>query len=290
MKAIHIATTSLLLLTTSLTWAQSSVLISDEKIPIEIKRDGLICSEARPDGGFGSVPATIRINTNKIADRTHRVGKTIGLYVKLPSHVTCLDLDAEIKSIPNTLTVRRVLKRISKNLSAKLTLEIPVNVDGKNLILTGNQSWMENSYVPHINSYVTLTHPQSATSVVGLACMAVFSGSSKHNLSVGSLGGRGKSNVAIATKTLASLAECEDIKNELLKTFKAIDPGNHGTPLRVTRELKYDFRYIIGNRGEQMCQQIEIDKVTTNIENHRLTGMKVFPIKTVSLVKCFANI
>ena len=290
--------------------ATERTLINEETVPVDVTVGSFQCHDAIPDHGFGRVPARVSIQEKNVFDRTLRTKGLGSFYTQLPATVVCADLKADLAKIPSDLAVERKVYRIveeswdKKTLISRLEgehgLEIPVLVAGAKLVLHAKNDWLEENapkdvalprQLPQSITYTAHTYPRSGTEWVGLFCLASYPSGPANLLTLGGLSGYnspwwGHSNVDGAGKAYPDAASCEVVRNELVTRFNAEDPDNWGTRLAVSRKLETVYRYILDNQAKRMCEEIELDTVTTEIVGIKLDGARAYPIRTVPLSEC----
>ncbi|HTL11974.1 MAG TPA: hypothetical protein VL588_05780 [Bdellovibrionota bacterium] len=292
--------------------AEDSVttLVSDEQVPVEILPAAWKCRNAIPDYGYGAMPGAVAVAQKDVFDRTLRLEGSEGLRAELPDGVTCESIHEALSEVPRDLKVHRVLDRTTDltwdhrrtvtRLQSRLTLEIPVQVAGAGLVLTGDQDWLESNVAPGADpealplqtSYHALLFPQAGADFIGLTCKPDYEGATRFHLSIGDLAGDpimngGVTNVDIAAAPFADAAACEAAKNDLMVHYQAEDPGNWGTPTTVHRKLEVEHRYILDNAAKATCQEIEIETVKLTLQGISFQGAKGFAVKTVPMAGCF---
>lgn len=282
-------------------------LISDEMVPVILKNNAFACFEKyEGDGGFSQpMPAKITLSSHSIIDRTLRIKGHYFDYI-LPDLVTCESLSNQIKAIPLSLLVNRKIKRtlIASNINSALieeiSIELPVQINGKNIILQNRQFWLEeNPYNPNISypkqsSYIAHTHPQSATAPVGLFCAPLHKESTKYTLSFGRFTNSSPYQVAnidvISTSPFDNEALCLESKSMLTKSFQAEDPENWGSKIKVNRTIELVNRYILDNQAKIMCQEIMLESVSIDINGINFSAVGAsFPLRTIDLELCGHN-
>ncbi len=286
-------------LCTNISHATEKERLSHESVPILLKKGTIQCQEAKEKHEFEPAqPSRVILLASSIFDRTLRMEKTFDPSFDLPATVHCADLEQDLKKIPEELFAERdvyrvVEKRLFDNqmmssLVGQVTIEIPVQVGGKNIALRADQwRWIEESPItaqsfPKMSFYVVLTHPQT------FVCTPHYSG--EYQLSLGSISGSSPSEISNQNqvfRTFASQKECEESRSEWLSRYAAEDPQNWGTATRVTRKLESVFRHILDNSANSMCQEIQLETVSVMIQGLRFMSVQSsFPIRTVSLERC----
>lgn len=165
--------------------------VSEETVAIAVQKPGLECYDKMPDLGFGPTPGRLRLGEKAMFDRTLRMQGVGGLRVNLPDSVSCADLKEQISKLSQSLSVIRTLekeikdtwnkKRRTSQLVISFSAELPIEVEGKNVTLTGTFRWLEENgafddasvghkQLPLDSSFVVRTHPQAAAKSVGLHC------------------------------------------------------------------------------------------------------------------------
>jgi hypothetical protein len=286
-------------------------LISDEMVPIVLKEDALECYEkTEGDGGFRQpMPAEIVLRADSVIDRTLRV-KNYHFYRTLPDSVSCASLRSELYATPLNLLVNRKVSRVVKSnpnnedqysfLVEDISIEVPVQLEGKNIVLHHKQGWLEeNPYnpgraFPKHSSYIAHTHPQSASAPVGLFCAPLYQGSTKYTLGFGhftiSSPAQASNLDVVTTSPFDTEALCLENKNQLIKRFKAEDPENWGSRLRVDRTIEFVNRYILDNQAKSMCQEILLETIFVSINGLNFSAVGAsFPLRTVDLALCGAR-
>lgn len=278
-------------------------LISDEMVPIILKEDALQCLEKTDgDGGFRQpMPAQIYLRHDSIIDQTLRVRGNYFYYI-LPNSVTCSSLSSELYATPLNLLANRKVRRIIKaNLNnedqysflvEEISIELPVKIDSKNIVLQDKQTWFEenpytsNTAYPKQSSYIAHTHPQSASAPVGLFCAPIYQGSTKYALGFGGFTRSYPTQTAnidvITTSPFDSEDLCLENKSQLMKHFQTEDPKNYGSRIRVNRTIELVNRDIPDNQGNSMCQEIFLESISVNINGIIFFASgKSFPLRTV---------
>lgn len=286
-------------------------LISDEMVPIFLKKDALDCfDKTEGDGGFRQpMPGEIILRSDSVVDRTLRV-KGYYFYQTLPDSVTCASLQSELSSTPLNLLVNRKISRVVKSnpnndgqysvLVEHISIELPVQLAGKNIVLQHKEGWLEeNPYSPGAtypkhSSYTAHTHPQSASAPVGLFCAPLYQGSTEYILGFGyftrSIPPQASNLDVVTTSPFQNEALCLENKNQLIKRFKAEDPENWGSRLRVNRTIEVVNRHILDNQAKSMCQEILLETITVNINGLNFSAVGAsFPLRTVDLALCEAR-
>lgn len=112
----------------------------------------------------------------------------------------------------------------------------------------------------------------------------------KNALSLGNLSGRdiggSHSNSDFGKRRFETIDECREKRAELIELYKAEDPGNWGSLMRVNRWLVKRFRYILDNQAKAQCQEILLEAVVVNVEGEALRAAKSLPIRTVEMELC----
>lgn len=282
-------------------------LLSDEMVPIILSQGALKCSDAiRHRHGFqGPEPGLLALSESDIFDRTLRV-RNVFLSFELPDSVDCASLALGLSQVPRDISARRkVYRTIHSNLDAPTTsssslisdieLEIPVQINEQNIVLRGQDSWLEEnparaSSFPKKDFYAAHTHPQSASYPVGLFCKPLYSGSEKYELSLGKISGYGHANLDIVARTFPNQQQCEETRSDLFKRYQAEDPENWGSLIRVQRDLEARYRYILDNNAQSQCQEIQLETLSITLQGLKYSGaLASFPIKTVDLSLCSSS-
>jgi hypothetical protein len=283
-----------------------------ESISADLRSGGLDCYDRQADQGFGAVPGELAIEGSKLFDRTLRLSGVERLTSELPDEVNCQSLTTAIAQLPQTLYVQRVLtrevapswdkKRLVSQLVAHFSVSLPIKVGGKDAVLTGETSWLEENSdaadpqagekpFPKKATFTVLTYPQSGTEGVGLFCQAAYSGAEKSVMTLGEFSGNTSSigpsaNATVLNRPFADAATCEDARNLLLETFTAEDPGNWGELFKVNRNLEIRHRYILDNQGHPQCQEIELETSAANVRGYTMRAARAFMLRTIALAEC----
>lgn len=289
--------------------AAEPMLISDENVPIILSSNALQCSDKVPgDGEFMQPrPGRIVIWEKNIFDRTLRIRGSSLFYATLPDSVMCFMLREQIKNVPLELIAKRQVYRETIGeylrpevkrtvINGEISIEIPVQVDGNNLILRSkDQSWLEENPTtdlafPKISSFKALIFPQSASKPVGLFCAPRATGSLEYELGFSRLAGNYpyyNSNIDFVSHLFSSQEICEETRASLLKRFKAQDPENWGSIVDVSRKIETIHRHILDNRAKSACQEIQMETVSVMLDGLQYSAvLSSFPLRTLSLDSC----
>jgi len=283
----------------------SRTLISEEAVPVVLKEGSVTCRDATHPPMFPT-EGHIFVNHNDVFDRTFRVPS--GLGTQLPNTLTCAEIQSDLAKVPSSLTgVRKVYsvykessdsQIVTSLLVAELEFEIPVQFEGKNIILKSEETWVEDfaaknnsgtlyQPLPHANAYSVVTHPQAGDADTGLHCSR-SPNTLENQLTLGGVSGHDDygdalSNIRSVSRNFRSKEDCEDYRSETLKRFIAEDPNNNGSLIKVNRKIETSFRYLA---DIQACQEIEVESINTRIGTLKFTAVKVFPIRMVDFEKC----
>lgn len=286
-------------------------LISDEMVPIILKKDALECyDKTEGDGGFRQpMPAEINLKSDSVLDRTLRVKGNYFSYT-LPDSVDCASLRGQLYATPLNLLANRKVSRIFKAnpdnssqrsfLLEEVSIELPIQIEGKNISLQNKEIWREeNPYIPGTaypkhSSYIAHTHPQSASAPVGLFCAPLYKGSAQYTLGFGyftrSYPTQSSNLDVITTSPFDNEARCLETKSQLIKRFQAEDPGNWGSRITVDRTIESVNRHILDNQAKSMCQEILLETIAVSINGVNFSAVGAsFPLRTLDLGLCGAR-
>ncbi len=285
---------------------ESTELISEELVPVIFKRGSIIClDKSEGDGGFmGPEPGRLTMVRGALFDRTLRVTEYYFSYA-LPDAVPCSQLWESIKNVPESLSIKRRVSRVISLSSVKkkeysllvseLSLELPINVAGNNVVMTDSSYWLEEplytpGHFPKESTYTAHTHPQSASAPVGLFCAPLYQGAKQHSLGFGYFNGspdRSSNLDVVTTSPFDNEKQCQEKRSELLKKFEAEDPGNWGSLIPVKREIAPRFRFILDNQAQGMCQEIMLERIEAYVEELKFSAVGAsFPLRTVDIELC----
>lgn len=283
----------------------SRTLISEEAVPVIIKEGSVKCRNATHPPSF-QTDGHIYIGSNNIVDRTLRVSS--GLGVKLPSTLTCAEIQNDLAKVPTSLNgVRKVYKVykeswdsqiVSSLLVAESEFEIPVQFEGKNIILKSEDTWAEDfarksdsgilyQPLPRSNAYSVVTHPQAGSADTGLHCSrSPNTLEPQLTLWIPSRNIDPFSNITQVSRNFRSKEDCDDYRSETLKRFIAEDPSNNGSLIKINRKIESSFRYMYDNQANDVCQEIQVESINTRVGALTFSAVQVFPVRMVDFENC----
>lgn len=285
----------------------SRTLLSEEPVSVIIKAGSVKCRDATHPPQFPT-SGWISVDQKDIVDKTLRISE--GFSTQLPSTLTCAEIQNELAKVPASLTgVRKIYKVykeswdsqiVSSLLVAESEFEIPVQFEGKNIILKDEDTWAEDFVrksdsgvlyqpLPHRTTYNVVTHPQSGSSDTGLNC-SFSKNTLEPQLTLRVPGqdsyGERFSNISQISRHFQSKEDCQNYRAETLKRFIAEDPSNNGSLIKINRKIESSFRYILDNQSDSACQEIEVESVNTRIGTLSFSAVTVFPVRMVDFDKC----
>lgn len=271
--------------------ASERELLSEQIINIKLAPNPIVCRNAVTIGrGFVAYfPADISIGSHLIENGSPMLDGIAQFTFELPSSVACENL--QFSEMPrNTSITRRVYRQnyrgdfhpelVKSIFFVETTLAIPVQMDGRDIVLTGTMKpWISHAQKngqPY-EDYVSRIHPQAHT----ISCKSYGLENERYVLAIPGVrryGGDEMSNINELEHIFSNQAECQEFYSQLLSHYHSEDPGNYGSLVTVSRRLE-EVPIFDPSFGD-ICYLVEQETSSIMLLGLEFSGVKTsFPIK-----------
>lgn len=222
----------------------------------------------------------------------------------LPYGIKCSEIEKSLEMISNELVAVRKIYRETRDwpngfftkILIETSIEIPLNINGKNLVLFATSEWLEDGLVtgnkqirmplPHEAPFAAHASPLPRNNTRGLICQKLPE-SEKYLLIIDIEYWTTYSNAKKALQVHEDENSCEKTRSKLLRHFIEEDPNNNQYAIfEGSRRIDHSFIRALDNHDNEICEEVETETITLFLGDEKFSEEKTCAVRTVAIKKC----